>query len=65
MTGRDASPEVRTAIVKYAVAEAVLLAVAMVLYFVFEQIWIIVAAAVLSGAIGLFLVLQARAPNDK
>jgi hypothetical protein len=65
VTGRDATPEVRSAIIKFAIAEGLLMAVAVVLYLVFGILWIIVAAAVLSGAIGLFLILQARAPNDK
>jgi len=65
VTGRDASPEVRSAIVKGAIAEAILLAVAVALYLVFNELWIIFAAAAVSAAIMLFLVFQARAPNDR
>jgi hypothetical protein len=62
---RDATPEVRAAVVKGAMAEGVLLAVAVVLYLVFDQLWILFAAAGLGAAIMLFLIFQARASNDR
>lgn len=61
----DATPEVRNAIVKGAIAEGILLAVAIVLYLVFDQLWIVFAAAAVSAAIMLFLIFQARTPNDR
>lgn len=65
MSGGDVTPEVRDAIVRFAAAEFVLLAVGVALYFAFSSIWPIIVAAVLSAGIGLFLVLQARPSHDK
>jgi hypothetical protein len=68
MAEAQPNPEMAGAIMKFAVIEAVIMAIGGVFFFVFNTVWSIVAAAVAGSVLFMLIVMPVamrNRPNDK